>query len=329
MPAIMSVAEKQISADIFDRLRAGFARVAALATHVRINEDRLHAYARDLLASAPPPVFDTEHHYVGSPEDTAAYVLTLDAINYGSGYKAALAAEGWDVIEGSIYYSVSVRLKHAFDVQPLTARDLSAMTPERVRDILQLPDGPQSMRVSSLFATGLSDLGRMIECDHAGLFMNFVQAAQGKAAYIVEQLSQLPQFADVHSYKGADVAFYKRAQIAAADLHLAFTHLGLSLFDDMGRLTMFADNGVPQVLEADHVLIYDPALKARIVRGEEITSGSAEEVEIRGCGAHAVEKLVMLLNKTAVQTDHILWHRHAEDPRYRAHPSHRTLSVYY
>lgn len=329
MPAIMMIAEKQAHADIFDRLRAGFARVAALATHVRIDEDRLAAYARDLSSLPPPPVFDTAHHYVGSPEDTAAYVLTLDAINYGSGYKAALAAEGWDVIEGSIYYSVSVRLKRAFETQPLTARDLAGMTPDRVRDILALPEGPQSMRVSALFADGLRDLGLMIERDHGGLFMNFVQAAHGKAAYIVEQLAQLPQFADVHSYKGADVAFYKRAQIAAADLHLAFTHLGLSLFHDMDRLTMFADNGVPQVLEADDVLTYDPALKARILRGEEIASGSEEEIEIRGCGAHAVEKLAAILNKTAVQTDHILWHRHAEDPRYRVHPSHRTLSVYY
>ena len=47
-----------------------------------------------------------------------------------------------------------------------------------------------------------------------------------------------------------DRGFYKRAQIAANDLHLA----GVVDFADIDRLTIFADNLVPHVLRLDGVL---------------------------------------------------------------------------
>lgn len=315
--------------DILDDLRAGFARVAAQSRQVRIRMDRLDNYAFLLPERHPSSVFDTHHHYIGGPEDTAAYVLALDAINYGSGYKPILAAEGWSLTEGSIYYSVSMRLKQAFEKKPLTAHDLTCISPQSVRSILELPVAPQSLELSALFAEGLQDLGRMIMQDYQGSFLNFINAASGSAAWMTEHLARLPQFRDVHEYKGSPVAFYKRAQIAAADLHLAFNRLGLNLFNDTHRLTMFADNGVPQVLEADGVLEYAPALKDRILKGENIASGSEEEIEIRACGAQVVEEIALRTGKTPVQIDHVLWHRHADGLYYRDHPSHKTLSLFY
>lgn len=169
----------------------------------------------------------------------------------------------------------------------------------------------------------------MIMRDHSGCFLSFVQEADGRAANIVTALAQLPQYADVHEYQGRKIALYKRAQIAAADLHLAFARIGIHLFHDMRDLTMFPDNGVPQVLSADGLLEYDPHLQARIQSGEEIASGSAEEIEIRGCAGQVVEDLARLSGKTPVEVDHILWHRHAEDLRYQEHPSHKTLCLFY
>lgn len=328
MPRSMQVKpqQKQI---FFSNIRAGFFHVAQRARHVRIRHDRLAEYAQSLQVRHPSSVFDTTHHYIGSQEDTAAYVLALDAINYGSGYKAAMAAEGWPLIEGSIYYSVSVRLKNCFEKKPLTAHDLANMTTDRVHDILELPYQLQSSALAGLFAQGLRDLGQMIVRDHSGSFMNFVQGAQGSAATVVEKLGVLPQFADVHDYHGHAIPLYKRAQIAAADLHLAFKRIGVDLFYDMDRMTMFPDNGVPQVLEADGLMEYTPELKARIMRGEEIIGGSEEEIEIRACAGYVVAELARLSHKTDVEVDHIIWHRHAEDARYKPHPSHKTLSLFY
>jgi hypothetical protein len=38
------------------------------------------------LEQAAFPVLDPEHHYFGAADDTVAFLLTLDAINFGSGY---------------------------------------------------------------------------------------------------------------------------------------------------------------------------------------------------------------------------------------------------
>ncbi len=53
---------------------------------------------------------------------------------------------------------------------------------------------------------------------------------------------------------------------------------------------MFADNLVPHVLRLDGVLWFDPELVARIEHEELIEHGSPEEVEIRACAVHAVER---------------------------------------
>ena len=86
----------------------------------------------------------------------------------------------------------------------------------------------------------------------------------------------------------ARVPFFKRAQIAAADLALA----GLAPAEDLDRLTLFADNLVPHVLRLDGVLEFDDDLVARIDAEELLEHDSPEEVEIRACALHAVELLV-------------------------------------
>jgi hypothetical protein len=114
----------------------------------------------------------------------------------------------------------------------------------------------------------------------------------------------------------------------AADLQRA----GVADFEDLGRLTMFADNLVPHVLRLDGVLWFEPALVARIEAGELIEHGSPEEVEIRACAVHAVELIVAAggpgAGATAAQIDEILWNR-GQTPEYKAVPRHRSRSTAY
>ena len=126
-------------------------------------------------------------------------------------------------------------------------------------------------------------------------------------------------------YDGVAVPFFKRAQLAAADLHLQ----GVAPARDLAALTLFADNLVPHVLRIDGVLEFDPALVARIDAGELIEHDSPEEVEIRACAVHAVELLVAAHGATtATAVDNALWHRGGE-PRYKAHPRHRARTTAY
>ena len=65
-----------------DDVRSSCAAIAASAGSVRIDLDAL-----DSVEPGPPPALDPERHYLeGSEADVAAYLLTLDTINFGSGW---------------------------------------------------------------------------------------------------------------------------------------------------------------------------------------------------------------------------------------------------
>jgi hypothetical protein len=133
----------------------------------------------------------------------------------------------------------------------------------------------------------------------------------------------MPLFHDVWPYRGLEVPLFKRAQLAAGDLALA----GFE-FDDLHRLTMFADNLVPHVLRVEGVLRYEPNLLARIEGEELIPPGSEEEIEIRAVALHAVELLTEVVPLTAMQLDMWLWNE-GRLPRYKAEPRHRTRTTAY
>lgn len=316
---------------IFDDIRQGYEFVAARAASVTIHRDRLAAYARALPAVPPDRLFDAAHHYDGgSYEDMAAYVFALDAINFGSGYEPHLVAEGWGLIDHSLYFTISTRLKHYFEHNgPLRVAMMAKIKPDDVAKILMLGQGPFSREFAALCAQSLNEMGSFVLSGYGGRFVSVIEAAEGSAEQFVAALTVLSHFQDVHSYQGRRISFYKRAQIMAADLNLAFWRRGFEIFRDMGSLTMFPDNGVPHVLHTDGVLTYSESLAGRIRAGIEIASGSSEEIELRACAAHAVELIAAAKGMRAVDIDHILWHRSAEDPRYMAFPAHRTLSIYY
>jgi hypothetical protein len=103
----------------------------------------------------------------------------------------------------------------------------------------------------------------------------------------------------------------------------------VAAFEDLDKLTMFADNLVPHVLRIDGVLRFDHALVARIERGELIEQGSPEEVEIRACALHAVELIVARRPESrAAEIDRLLWNR-GQQARYKALPRHRCRCTAY
>jgi hypothetical protein len=64
-----------------DEVRATCAQIAAQARSVRIDLD-----AAAEVQPAEPPALDPERHYLeGDAADVADYMLSLDAINFGSG----------------------------------------------------------------------------------------------------------------------------------------------------------------------------------------------------------------------------------------------------
>lgn len=319
-------------AGALDSIRLACAQVADRARLVHIDRDRLATYATSLpaepLASIP---LDPRFHFLGQPHETVAYVLTLDTVNFGSGYFPHLRKR--DALSG--YFTIALSLKEHFDAHgPPTARDLVRLTPADCARIFGQEgiEGP-AQELMALFARALQDLGSFLLRRFQGEFVALVEAAGGSAERLVALLAEMPLFRDVASYQGTEVPFYKRAQIAASDLATALPGHPLGSFVDLDRLTMFADNLVPHVLRLDGVLRYEESLVERIERGELIAAGSPEEVEIRACAVYAVELLVAERRRAgrplaAREIDHYLWHR-GQQPFYKARPRHRTRTVFY
>ena len=290
-----------------EAIRAAAARVAARARHVRIVECAIEPYARTLPGESPPAP-DLEG---ASLEERAAFSLTLNAINFGSGWFPTLrkppGLSGFRTVEAALRRR-----------GPWTADELAALeTPEVARTFGQDPDH----ELMVLFTRALRELGERV----GGSFLAFARSGEGSAVALAERLATWPTWHDVSPYDGDQVPFFKRAQIAAADLALA----GIAPAGDLPELTLFADNLVPHVLRLDGVLAFEDDLVARIEREEPLAHDSPEEVEIRACALHAVELLVAAHGATtATAVDYVLWHR-GGGPRYKAVPRHRARTTAY
>ena len=309
--------------DVLDQLRSACAEVAARATRVRIEPGTIGPYAASLAVhlATPSAPADPADRELG-----AAHWLTLDAINFGSGWFPTLrkrpGLSGYNTIASALE-------DHTAQHGPWSATELAELRPEPLSEILgQDPEHG----LMALYAASLNDLGRHVAAGYAASFTSLVEATAGSAAGLVRILSAWPCFDDRSRYQELEVPFLKRAQIAAADLSRA----GVLDPPDLPRLTMFADNLVPHVLRLDGVLRFNEQLAARIDREELIEHGSPEEVEIRACAVHAVELIVAAQpaaqpgarRATAAEVDQFLWRR-GQEPRYKASPRHRSRCTAY
>ena len=223
-----------------EEVRVSCAAIAESARDVAIDLSRVGE-----IKAGPEPELDPERHYLeGSAEDVALFTLTLDAINFGSGWFPTLRKRPGC----SGYNTIAWALTDRFRADgPWSADELSALRAETVADVLGQERGHELM---GLYAEALRQLGAFLG-DRSAL--EVVAAAGGSAERLAGQLvAGMPLF--------EDPGFYKRAQIVPSDLTLA----GVADFDDIDALTIFADNLVPHVLRVDGVLRYSDELAAAI-----------------------------------------------------------------
>jgi hypothetical protein len=306
---------------VLDEIRSTCAAVAAQSSRVRIVEDRLDAYAAELRAAERVPDDDPGRMRLESVDDTVAFVVALDAVNFGSGWFPVLRKTPG--LSG--YHTIASRFRaHGAP----TAEWLATVTTEQCAALFHQPPMSEAMTLMARFAEAWNQLGGLLLDRYDGSAANLVEAAGHRAEVLLGLLRDAPYFEDRRAYRGIDVAFFKRAQIVAADLSLALAGEPLGRFDDLDRLTIFADNLVPHVLRVDGVLELDADLAALIDGERLIVEGSEEEVELRACAVHAVELLTAPAAQTAADLDNVLWNR-GQGPTYKAIPRPRCRTVSY
>jgi hypothetical protein len=318
--------------DLFDRIRARCREVTRRARFVSIAPAALETFAAELARrDAPTPDLDPAHAFAGEPSRRLAFVVALDAINFGSGWFPVLRKRPG--LSG--YRTIATACREHFEGgAPLDGAMLRATTPEAMATLLgQDLDDPEVAELMRLYARAWRDLGEWLASEHDDRFEAAIETAGHSAERLVLDLSRMPLYRDVVRYEELEVPFYKRAQITAADLDRAFASRGPGRFDDLDRLTLFADNLVPHVLRCAGVLVYADELAARIDAGALLAVGSPEEVEIRAVALEAVERLVAGLAErgrptTAHALDGLLWNA-GQRPEIKARPRHRARSSFY
>ena len=300
-----------------DDVRATCARLTERATSVRLDEARL-AGVLDAADPPPPPALDPERHFLeGSEADVAAYLLALDTINFGSGWWPTIRKRPSHSGYATMAAGVTDRFSSA---GPWSTEESLAIDAAAIAGVVgQDPEHP----LMAQFAAALRDVGAHLATEHGGRFLGPVEAASS-IPELATTFATWDAFADVSRYEAREVPFFKRAQLAAADLHRA----GVADLPGLNRLTAFADNLVPHVLRVDGILRLDPRLTARIEADELLDHGSPEEVELRACAVHAVELLAAASPLTPAEIDSALWNR-GRAPRYKSTPRPRSRNTAY
>ena len=185
--------------DLVAEIRSACALVAERARHVSIDTAAIADYAASLPLGEPAAGPDPE---LASP---AAFWLTLNAINFGSGWFPTLRKRAGM----SGYRTIEAGIRARFDREgPWSPAELARIEPAEIAAVLGQDPGHELM---ALFASSLRGLGaRVTDFD--------VAARADSAVELATTLSGWECFADVSCYDGEPVPFYKRAQIAVADL---------------------------------------------------------------------------------------------------------------
>lgn len=311
MQAPQALASYLYTMSMLDEVRAGCAEIARQAQHVRVDLDAVEEMSSK-VGEIPCPALDVRCHYLeGEPADVADYLLTLDAINFGSGWFPSLRKGSLDGRPLSGYFTVALALSEHVRGQGVPSN--AWLRQANARELASILGQDPGSELMSLYAQALRHLGGFLGDRRT---LDVVAATGASAERLAEALaSGMTMF--------ADRGFYKRAQIVASDLALA----GVASFDDLDSLTIFADNLVPHVLRCEGVLIYDEALANRIDTGEILPLGGAER-EIRGCAVHACELISKRTGVPERRLDNWLWSR-GQASEYKAKPRHRCRCVFY
>ena len=314
-----------------DRVRNSCARVVAEASLLSIDDSVLDDLARAMEVDRTPNPTAVgsalDSSALDSPAltdaETAEATLTfaLDAINFGSGYHDIVrkrpGRSGAQTMADALVDYVSW-------TGPLVPERLQGFTIDDCSQIFgQELDGGATEELMSLFTTALTDLGEWLEENNGVAAV--LERANGSAEALAEHLTTMLFYRDVESHGGKPVAFYKRAQITPADLA---RRVRPGLFNDLQRLTAFADNLVPHTLRVLGAITLDNDLAAAIDAGVLLDPGGRAEVEIRAAGVVCVERLAASTNSMAMDVDAHLWQR-GQDPVIKRTPRHRSRSVFY
>jgi hypothetical protein len=174
-----------------------------------------------------------------------------------------------------------------------------------------------------------------------GDFRNVISQSENSSQKLMEiVLKHFSSYRDTSRYKGEEVFFYKRVQILVADIWSTFEGRSHGNFNDISKITMFADYRVPQILLYLGILEYSPFLLEQLKSNIIIQKGDPLESEIRGNSIYAVELIKNALSDSignvtedvnSITIDYHLWTVAIQKKEEigQQYPIHKTITTFY
>ncbi|KAH7096080.1 hypothetical protein FB567DRAFT_486847 [Paraphoma chrysanthemicola] len=287
-----------------------------------------------------------ELHPKAKDESTVNFIFTMDLLNF-SFWSDKTEEEKFAVVyrgkRWTGYWSLVALLQRALDQDiPITTPEFWLDEERCTEDVLRAVFSSGTEEEIPLFderVRCLREAGQILEEEFDSSVVTLIEDAKGSAAGLVNLLAEkFPCFRDEGTFERKKVRFLKRAQILVADLWAAFEGEGYGEFNDIDKITMFADYRIPQMLHSLGMMWYCPPLENKLRRLELIESGHPWEMQIRGCSIWGVELLRREILKlkpdakvNAILIDFFLYDQAKEKERDEAEviPHHRTRSIWY
>ncbi|MFD1635099.1 queuosine salvage family protein [Haloplanus ruber] len=251
------------------------------------------------------PVFPDENSSGVSERDIIDFLFLGNTINFqfrdydtGDKFTATYAGTEW-----SGAFAMWACLRREFDDNPAILRGdtLSDLSLSDVERLFEPADGDEIPMLEERHQI-LTQVGENLSNQYDGRFANLIDSAEpclyADGNGIVDRLvTHLPSFDDSSAVTLADgsaleVAFWKRAQLAAGMAYGRFQNQECFRVEDPGAFTLFVDYNLPNVLRELGVLEYSDHLAELVDSRTMIEAGSREEVELRAATVHAGDELI-------------------------------------
>jgi len=317
---------------IKQRILASIEPVIKQAEFVNVDRAKLELLAAS-IKDLPLPAWDNQLQFLGTADQTMQYYFFLDSINFC--FWPEKGKEKWQYPKGeqwlSGYYAFSFAIKRFFENNRefFDADKLADISFEQFKEIFA---GIGELQLLEKRWEIIRENFRILSGKYQGQAAHLVKKASGDLNQLIESIiDDFPSFQDISEFGGNKIYFLKRAQIFASDIANSL-HENSTLDLSSNDFTLFADYKIPQLLQAEGVLVYSKELIDKIARESMITKDSREELEIRAFTIHAGELLLAELDSLgrklmSNELDWMLWS--AAKNAVFVLPFHKTLTIFY
>ena len=301
---------------------------------VSIDLNRLAEHARWMAyEELPLPAFILPFPLELDRDGIVDFVLTATCVNFAfTNFETRVR---WEVVhDGRVLADADgmhfcLQRALAEGVPVLDGAWLCQVTEEDLRGVFR--GGNSELQLLDERARIWRETGETLVDRYDGRFSNVFHTAGSCSAFLEVLTRGFPRFDDTATYDGGTVRFWKLAQLSVWILEATLP--GGTGFEDLDRLTAFADYIVPAALRVLGITNYTDGLESAIREGRRIEAGSPWEVEIRAHTIYACDELARRVNELrppelqviVPQVDARLW-----VPFHRTHyPHHLTRTVFY